>query len=213
MKPREKILNKGPESLTNGELLAILLRTGSKGQNVLETSKLLLENFDNSLVKISKATINELCKIKGLGHAKATTILAVMELAKRMLKEDRAGKHLNTPEKVYEYCLDMKHLEQEVVRVIFLNSKLHEISSKDITIGLVDTSLAHPREIFKEAIKNGAVYIILVHNHPSGGISPSPEDKQLTQKIKETGEIIGIKLLDHVIIGNGFYSFKHNKLI
>jgi DNA repair protein RadC len=107
----------------------------------------------------------------------------------------------------------MKHLDQEVVRVISLNSKLHEISSKDISIGLVDSSLVHPREIYKEAIKNGAVYIILVHNHPSGVVIPSKDDKIITQKVKEAGEIIGIKLLDHLIIGNGFYSFKQNKLI
>ncbi|MDK2885502.1 MAG: repair protein RadC [Thermosipho sp. (in: thermotogales)] len=213
MKPREKLINEGPENLSTEELIAILLRTGSKGQDVLKTSKLLLETFDNSLVKISKATINELNKIKGMGEAKATTIFAAMELAKRFLKEDRSGKMLNTPEKVYEYCLDMKHLDQEVVRVIFLNSKLYEISFKDISIGLADSSLAHPREIFKEAIKNGAVYIILVHNHPSGDVLPSKDDKILTQKVKEAGHIIGIKLLDHIIIGNGFYSFKHNNLI
>jgi DNA repair protein RadC len=213
MKPREKLLEKGPESLSNEELIAILLRTGSKGQDVLKTSKNLLEKFDNSLVKISKASIDELNKIRGLGKAKATTIFAAMELAKRYLKENRTGRKLNSPEQIYEYCLDMKHLDQEVVRVISLNSKLHEISSKDISIGLVDSSLVHPREIYKEAIKNGAVYIILVHNHPSGVVIPSKDDKIITQKVKEAGEIIGIKLLDHLIIGNGFYSFKQNKLI
>ncbi|MBO8139226.1 MAG: DNA repair protein RadC [Thermosipho sp. (in: Bacteria)] len=213
MKPREKLMKKGPESLSNEELIAILLRTGSKGQDVLKTSKLLLENFDNSLVKISKATIDDLNKIKGLGKVKATTIFAAMELAKRFLKENRTGKKLNSPEKIYEYCLDMKHFDQEVVRVISLNSKLYEISSKDISIGLADSSLAHPREIYKEAIKNGAVYIILVHNHPSGDVMPSKDDKIITQKVKEAGQIIGIRLLDHLIIGNGFYSFKHNKLI
>ncbi|MBO8160960.1 MAG: DNA repair protein RadC [Thermosipho sp. (in: Bacteria)] len=213
MTPREKLLRNGPEDLTNEELIAILLRTGSKKYNVLETSKHLLKHFGNSLVKISKASVEEILEIRGLGTAKATTILAAMELSKRYLKEDRTGRFLNSPELIYEYCQDMKHFDQEVVRVIFLNSKLYEITTKDITIGLADSSLAHPREIFREAIKNGASYIILVHNHPSGIVTPSKSDKELTSKIKDAGDIIGIKLLDHIIIGNKFYSFKKNNLI
>ncbi|ABR30089.1 hypothetical protein SU69_01150 [Thermosipho melanesiensis] len=213
MLPREKLLTEGTEKLENHELLAILLRTGTKNNNVLEISKKILNYFDNSLLKLSKASIEDLCKIKGLGKAKATTILAAMELSKRLLNEERKGKTLNSPELIYEFCKDMKQFDQEVVRVIMLNSKLSVISSRDITIGLIDTSLAHPREVFREAIKNSAVYIVLVHNHPSGDVTPSKNDKDLTYKVKEAGEIIGIKLLDHVIIGNGFYSFKHNRLI
>ncbi|WP_126993109.1 RadC family protein [Thermosipho globiformans] len=213
MLPREKLINEGVENLSTEELLAILLRTGTKDLDVLKLSKNLFESFDKSLKKISAASIDELCKVKGLGIVKAVTILAAMELSKRYLLEDRKGKFLNSPELIYEHCLDMKHFEQEVVRVISLNSKLYEISTKDITIGLIDTSLAHPREIYREAIKNSASYVVVVHNHPSGDVRPSKEDREVTLKIKKAGEIIGIKLLDHVIIGNGFYSFKHNKLL
>ncbi|ANQ53328.1 hypothetical protein XJ44_02170 [Thermosipho affectus] len=213
MLPREKLLVDGAEKLSNYELISILIRTGTKDKNVFELSKKLLEYFDNSLLKLSKASIEDLCNVKGLGKAKAATIFAAIELSKRLLNEERKGKTLNSPELVYEYCKDMKQYDQEVVRVIMLNSKLSEITSKDITIGLIDTSLAHPREIYREAIKNSAAYIILVHNHPSGDVKPSKNDKDLTFKIKEAGEIIGIKLLDHIIVGNGFYSFKKNKLL
>ncbi|QTA38841.1 DNA repair protein RadC [Thermosipho ferrireducens] len=211
--PREKLLNHGAERLTNEELIAIVLRTGSSGQNVVRTATLLLEKYEGSLKKLADASLEELTEIRGLGVVKAITIKAVMEIAKRVVRENYEGRVLNKPEKVYEYCLDMTFLKQETVRVILLDSKLKAFSYRDVTLGTVTSSLVHPREIFREAIRSGAVSIIMVHNHPSGEVSPSSEDIKATQKIKEAGKIIDIELVDHIIVGNGYYSFKQKGLL
>ncbi|MCX7653156.1 MAG: DNA repair protein RadC [Fervidobacterium sp.] len=210
--PREKLLNNGSESLSTEELIAILLRTGTRGRDVVKVSRELFEHFENSLYKMSKASFDEFKKIKGLGNAKIITLLATFELAKRLIKEEilTEDPRLNSPEKVFQYCIDMQILPQETVRVIFLDSKLNVISSKEISRGTITTSLAHPRDIFREAIIRNSTAIIMVHNHPSGDPTPSQEDVELTKRIKKAGELLGVSLVDHIVIGKTYFSLRQN---
>lgn len=216
MGPREKLLEYGKESLSDYELLAILLRTGTKDCDVIELSKKIIENF-GSLSKMFSAEIEELKDINGIGEAKALTILAALEIAyrayKEIIKQDKNQK-MNNPLSIYKFCSDMILMKSEIVRAVFLNTKLEYLGFKNVSKGTLDGSLVHPREVFREAILKNASSIILVHNHPSGNPDPSDEDKRITEKITDSGKLIGINLLDHIIIGKGrFYSFKAKRII
>lgn len=208
--PREKLIEHGPEFLKTEELIAILLRTGSKNNNVLQVSTELFKKFNESLYKMSKGTFDDFRKIKGLGEVKIVTLLAALELAKRLVKEEavRNEKIFNSPDTVFQYCIDMQSLPQEVVRVIFLNSKLHLIGSKDISKGSASSSMAHPRDIFREAVIRNATGIIMVHNHPSGDPIPSQDDIYITKRVWEAGKLLGITLHDHIIVGKTYYSLR-----
>uniref|UniRef100_A0A7C5RIX5 JAB domain-containing protein n=1 Tax=Fervidobacterium thailandense TaxID=1008305 RepID=A0A7C5RIX5_9BACT len=210
--PRERLLNDGPENLTNHELIAILLRTGTKSKDVLTLSKELYDTFGSSLYTLSRATLHELKNFPGLGDVKAITLIAAMELAKRLVKEETLREEgiCNSPEKVFRLCIDMQSFHQEVARVLFLDSKLRYISSKDISRGTLNASIVHPRDVFREAILRNSAAIVLVHNHPSGDPNPSPEDVEITFRIKKAGEMLGIQLLDHVIVGKTFFSFRRD---
>lgn len=193
--------------------MAILLRTGTRDKDVVRLSRELLENYENSLYKLSKATLQDLLNFKGLGRVKAVTIFASLELAKRLVRETSlqdGDEPFNTPEKVFKYCIDMRDLKQEVVRVLFLDSKLKLIASKDISRGTLNVSIVHPRDVFREAVLRNSSAIVLVHNHPSGDATPSGEDVEITVRIKRAGETLGIPLLDHVIIGTSYYSFRRD---
>ncbi len=214
--PREKLLEYGKESLSDYELLAILLRTGTKDCDVIELSKKIIENF-GSLSKMFSAEIEELNDINGIGEAKALTIVATLEIAyrayKEIIKQDKEQK-MNNPLSIYKFCSDMILMKSEIVRAIFLNTKLEYLGFNNISKGTLDGSLIHPREVFREAILKNASSLILVHNHPSGSPDPSEEDKKITEKITDAGKLIGINLIDHVIIGKGnFYSFKAKRII
>jgi len=206
--PRERLLNEGAQSLTTEELIAILLRTGTKDRDVLAVSKELFEKHERSLYKMSKATIEDLRKFKGLGKVKAVTLLAALEIAKRLVKEEvkLTSPTLNSPEQVFQYCIDMQTFPQEVVRVLFLDSKLRLIGSSDISKGTLTTSIANPRDIFREALIRNAHGIIIVHNHPSGDPTPSEDDVEITKRLIEAGGVLNIKVLDHVVIGRTFCS-------
>lgn len=207
------MLKFGEKNLSNDELIAIILRTGGRGKNVLELSNELLQRFDNSLIKISKASLKELKELSGMGDVKAIALKALFELAKRFYGEvSQIDDHkIRSAEEVSKMCYDMIFEHQEKVRTICLNTKLKVISYKDITIGTVSSSLIHPREVFREAIKNGASGIIVVHNHPSGDPSPSEDDKSVTLKLYEASKILELKLIDHVIVASkGYYSFKES---
>ena len=211
--PREKLITEGADSLSTPELLAILMRTGVKDENVVMLSEKIFVKFDRSLYKMSKATLDDFKSIKGLGDVKVVTLLAALELAKRLVKEEVVISEepvFNSPENVFKYCLDMQSLKQEVARVLFLDTKLKLIGSKDISKGTLNVSVVHPRDIFREALLRNSSGIVLVHNHPSGDVKPSTEDLELTNKIKKIGDMIGITLIDHVIVGNTFYSFKRD---
>lgn len=212
-KPRERLIENGAESLSNYELLALILRTGTKEMNVLELSNYLLGKY--RLTELSKLSIQELTKEKGIGKAKACEIIAISELVKRhnidLIKEDT---EINKPEYIAKiYQEKLKDKNQEHVYAVYLNTKNKIIAEKLLFIGTIDNSVIHPREIYKEAVKNSAVYIILIHNHPSGDTTPSQSDIDFTQKLKESSKVMDIDLLDHIIVGNDYFSFKENRII
>ena len=216
MGPREKLLEDGKDSLSDEELLAILLRTGSKNCDVIQLSKNVLEEF-GSLPKMFSAEVAELENIKGIGKAKALTIVAALEIAYRayreIIKRDREKK-MNNPVSVYKFCSDMILLKYEMVRAIYLNTKLEYLGYANISKGTLDGSLIHPREVFRNAILKNSSSLILVHNHPSGNPIPSKDDENITERMTNAGKVIGINLLDHIIIGKGnLYSFKACRII
>lgn len=213
--PREKLLIYGEESLEDKELLALILRRGIKEKNVFQLSEEILDKYEN-FVKLQKLDLNELIKIKGIGKVAAINLKAALEMGKRyhLQKLKVTYKKIKSPEDVYEISQDMIYYEKEFVRVYLLDSKLNIIHSENISEGTANSSIAHPRDIFKIAIKMNAVSIILVHNHPSGDSSPSIQDIELTDKIKEAGKILGIKLNDHIIVGNNqYYSFNLSRKV
>ncbi|BBE32046.1 UPF0758 protein [Tepiditoga spiralis] len=215
MLPREKLIKYGVEKLTNDELLAVILRSGIKGKNVFELSKELLKKY-KTLTKLEQASFEELSSIKGIGKVKSINLKASLEFGKRYhlykMKEKKVS--INSPEDVYRVSENMIYYDREVVKVISLDSKLNIINSNEVSQGTANASIAHPRDIFKCAIKNNAISIVLVHNHPSGNPEPSKKDFDLTNKINEAGTLLGIKLNDHVIIGNNsYYSFNLQKKV
>jgi len=214
-RPRERLLTEGAEFLSNAELLAILLRTGTKNQSALQMAHYILQETEG-LKFLNEMTIEELMTIKGIGRSKAIQLLASMELGKRM-----ARKPLTKISAIYspEDCVaflsaEMKHLTQEHFVVIFLDTKNYVIGKKTIFIGSLNKAIVHPREVFKEAIKRSSASIICAHNHPSGDPTPSEQDIGLTHRLYEAGELIGIKVLDHLIIGDEqFVSLKEKGYI
>lgn len=208
-RPYEKCERFGAENLTNIELLAILLRTGTKGQSSLELAREILypSSEPEGILNIHNWSLEQLMNIKGIGKVKAIQILCISELAKRLAKES-AGKQLDfsTPSTIAKYYMeDLRHKKQEFMKLLLLNTKSKLICEKDISIGTVNTAVISPRELFIEALQKNAVCIILLHNHPSGDPTPSLEDVQMTMQIREAGNMIGIQLLDHIIIGDNCY--------
>ena len=207
-KPREKLKKYGVKNLTDEELIAIILRCGTKNMSVKDLAIKIKKEFKN----LSDLSYIELSKIKGMGEVKAITLLAAIELGIRSTYKEDKNIKLNRPENIYEFFKNkLIHLKQENLIAVFLDNKNKLIAYKTIFIGTINMSISHPREIFKEAIKNSCVYIILVHNHPSGDPTPSIADLKFTNQVYKTGKIIGIPLLDHLIIGNNnYYSFYDN---
>lgn len=196
-RPREKLEKYGPEKLTDVELLAILLRTGTKELNVMKLSQKILCTFEDE--KILNTTVNDFKKIHGLGLAKASEIVACLEFGKRKLK----GKKTNillTPHDVWEAMADIRSSKKEHFVVFYLNSRNQEIEREIISIGTVSASLVHPREVFESAIKNNASSIIVAHNHPSGDTEPSQDDIEITKKLIHAGKILDIRVVDHVVV-------------
>jgi DNA repair protein RadC len=215
-RPKEKLLTCGAESLSNSELLAVILRTGTKGENVLQLSGKLLSELDG-LDGILSASFNDIISIKGIKEGKASQILAMAELFKRFktLKSIRTDVKITSPKDLADLLMgEMNGLNQEILKVILLSTKNTIIGIKDIFKGSLNTSIVHPREIYKEAINKNSASIIICHNHPSGDPTPSKEDINITLRVKECGNIIGIQLIDHIIIGNNkFVSLKERGLI
>ena len=215
-KPRERLVNKGKEVLSNEELLSIILKTGTKNISVKEVSCELL-NLVKDIRNLKDISINTLTSIKGIGKVKAIELLAVIELGKRIYTEVNDNDLINCTNPVniinyFNYLFNDK--KQEEFYVIFLDNKKKYISKKLLFIGSINYSVVHPREIFKEAYLCSASFIICLHNHPSGDSSPSKEDDNITRKIKEIGLIHGIPLIDHIIIGkNNYYSYFENTKI
>lgn len=208
-RPYEKCMRYGATQLTDIELLAVLLRTGTKGMSALELARSILtsQSGENSLLNIHNLTLKKLKKIKGIGNVKAIQILCLSELAKRLAKASaKDGVVFELPATIADYYMEeMRHQKQENMKLLMLDTKSRLIGEKNISKGTVNAALVTPRELFIEALECGAVYIILLHNHPSGDPTPSKNDLLLTQRIKESGELIGIHLLDHIVIGNNCY--------
>ncbi len=214
-RPREKMLTKGEKSLSNAELLSIILRTGTKKQSVLELANYILNKESQGIRWLNDITIEELCEIDGIGLSKATQIKAALELGIRISSAKPNKYKVKNPWDIYKYYMEsLRYLNKEVFKTILLNSKNEIICDIEVSIGTLNASLVHPREVFREAIKRSSNKIILMHNHPSGNIQPSNEDKNITSRLVKCGELIGIEVIDHIIIGDGiYYSFKENMKI
>jgi DNA repair protein RadC len=218
-RPRERLMKLGADTLSEAQLLAIVLATGdaSSGQSALDLARHLVQTF-GSLRAIDAASVSELCQTKGIGPAKATALKAALELGKRLSGEpsQRKVKITSPNDIVMYYQPHLQHLRKEIFKAVLLDTK-HQVL-KDVTIseGSLSASLVHPREAFLPAIKESAAAIIFLHNHPSGDPTPSLEDKELTQRLAEVGHLIGISVLDHVIIGTGtpgYVSFRDAGLL
>ena len=211
--PREKVKSLGIESLTNAELIALLIRTGTPNESVLELSNRLLKEV-GGLYQIQNLNLDHLLSIKGIGEAKAITLLSIVELSKRLKSVETINYIIENPKDVYDYIKDeMMFLTQEHFMILCLDNRKKVIKKKTIFIGTVNFSVVQPREVFKEALSVNAVNIVMVHNHPSGDPTPSDADINLTFKFIDVGKILGVHVLDHVVIGwDSFYSILSNEL-
>ena len=210
-RPREKLEKYGPERLSDSELLAILLRTGIEGVNVVELSSKILKKFSGD--GLPKTTVKELKNTFGLGAAKACEIVACFELGRRLLQNKQSILILE-PKVVWEELKDLRDHKKEHFIVFYLDSRSQEIKREIVSVGSLNANLIHPREVFEPAVRNLAAQIIIAHNHPSGNTEPSKEDLGITQKLVESGKILGIEILDHIIVAkNSFLSFKEENLI
>ena len=212
-RPRERLLEKGSSSLSDAELLVIILGSGNKNKDVKEITESLLSTIKN-ISELKNLNYQELIKIEGIGKAKACILLSLIELAKRMNQSINTinNKIFNRPDIIFEYFKNkLDNENQENFYCVYLDCKKKIINSKLLFKGTVDRSLVHPREIFKEAYLLSASSIICIHNHPSGNINPSKEDIFLTKMLKEIGNLMGIEISDHIIIGKEeYYSFFEN---
>lgn len=215
LRPRERLLSVGAVSLSNIELLAILLRTGTKQMSAVDLAAQLFAHFKD-LTGLLDATVEELAVVKGVGPVKAVQIKAALEIGRRLaLMPATKRTIIQSPDDAALLMMDnMRYLDREHFKAILLNTKNQVLAVETISIGTLNSSVVHPRELFKVAIKKSSANIILVHNHPSGDPTPSREDIDITRRIQEGGEILGISVLDHLIIGdNKFVSLKSKGII
>ena len=210
-RPRERFKLYGKENVSNEELLSIILNTGVKNKSVKELSNSILSKM-NDISDLKNMTLNNLKKINGIGEVKAIKILAAIELGKRVYYMNNTHNiKMDSPDKIYEYIKgEVEGLEQEHFYALYLDSKKNLIDKKLLFIGTLNRSIVHPREIFKYAYLLSASSIICVHNHPSGDTIPSKEDMFLTKNLVEIGKMQGIAVVDHIIVGNNYYSFFEN---
>ena len=213
-RPRERLVKFGEQALSAQELLQLILGRGIAGESVVVTAQKLMSQF-GSLQKLAEASVEELSLIKGIGLAKATQIKAVFEIGRRISTQTPSykSKELTDPEKVYQLIKSkLRDYTREHFYIIALNSRNWSVA--EVSIGSLNASIVHPREVFAEAIKNKAASVIFAHNHPSGDPEPSEDDLVITKRLVEAGKIIGIEINDHIIVAqSGFFSFKNKKLI
>lgn len=204
-RPREKLLRHGPELLSDAELLALILRTGdgASGQSALDHARLLLRQF-GSLRELSTASVSELCQVKGIGEAKAAELLAVFQIARRFGKEElRPGERYSSPQEVFNHFHEqLRDLKRERFLALLLDSKNRLIREVTISEGSLTASIVHPREVFAPVVRFSAAAVLFVHNHPSGDPTPSREDIDITTRLHSAGELMGVRVLDHIIIGS-----------
>ncbi|WP_394020216.1 RadC family protein [Anaerococcus cruorum] len=214
-RPRERLISKGADSLSDEELLAIIIGTGTREKNVVELSREILQTF--SYESLSDIEVSELTKIKGIKSAKASSIVASLRFGQRIAQKTMERKiiKISSSEDIYNYLKnELADKKNEYFYAILLDTKNVIISKEVISIGILDASLVHPREAFKLAVKKSAKSIIFAHNHPSGDYTPSNDDFKTTQRLVQAGEILDIEVLDHIIIGkDGYYSFKKENFL
>jgi DNA repair protein RadC len=213
-RPREKLMKQGAGALSDSELIAILLRTGTVGANAIDVARELILRYQ-SLTSLSRRGAKELAEIKGIGPAKAMQLAAAFELGKRLGQESPSKGKLDSPELVYELLgQEMRMLSKESLRAVLLDTRFRLMRVEEIALGSISECVAHPREVFRPALVHSAYAVILVHNHPSGDPSPSAADIQMSRRMSEASKVLQIKLLDHIIVGAPvegrppFYSFK-----
>jgi DNA repair protein RadC len=213
-RPREKLTAHGAAVLSDAELIAILLRTGVTGTNVVDLARELLKTY-GSLAELSRCGVDELSKIRGVGPAKALHLVAAFGLGQRLAQQALSKQKLDSPELIHALLgAEMRQLRKESLRVVLLDTRYHLLRVEEVSVGSVNESIAHPRDVFRPAVIASAYAVIVVHNHPSGDASPSQTDHSLTRRLAEAAELLQIKLLDHIIIGApddgrpAYFSFK-----
>lgn len=220
-RPQERLLLKGPQALSDSELLAVILRNGPRGSNVLDLSREILSGL-GSLQDLLRLEISDLSRIRGVGKVKAVQLQATIEIARRILTSGEAAPLLDSPQRIYKWLIPMTNGDTvEKFWVLSLNRKNRLLRCRAVTSGTATASLVHPREVFREAICNSASALVCAHNHPSGDPSPSQADIRATRQLREAAKVVQIDLLDHVIIGlpehdpagSGFYSFAEAGLL
>lgn len=220
-RPQERLISKGPEALSDAELLAVILRSGTRGHNVMNLAVELITRM-GSLRGLLSTDREDLQKYAGIGEVKALQLEAIIEVARRVLRSGEAAPLLNTPELIYQWLQPTCEGEPvEKFWVISLNRKNRLMRCTPVTSGTATASLVHPREVFREAIRNSASALVCAHNHPSGDPAPSRADIQATRQLRHAAEVVQIELLDHIIIGrpehdprgSGFYSFADHGLL
>jgi len=216
-RPREKLLQRGGQALSDAELLALVLRTGDAAskRSALDHARLLLDRF-GSLQQLAAASLAELQQVKGIGPAKAAELQAVFEIARRFQTVPlRAGSRYSHPQEVYHhFCGRLADRKREVFLVLLLDSKNRLLREVQISEGSLTASIVHPREVFAAVVRESAAALLLVHNHPSGDPTPSREDREITVRLKEAGELMGVRVLDHIVIGaEGYVSFADRGLL
>ncbi len=220
-RPRERLVRFGAASLSNAELVAILLRTGTSGASALDVAQRVLAlgneegaprsgEQDLGLRHLVTSTIEELRGVPGVGQSKAAQLKAAVELGRRITSASAARACVRSPEDVSTLVMEeMRYLDREQFRIVLLDAKNHVLGVRIVSVGSLSSSIVHPREIFKEAIARSSAAIILVHNHPSGDPTPSQEDLEVTRRLVEAGRLLGIEVLDHIVVGdNRYVSFK-----
>ncbi|RYL94681.1 DNA repair protein RadC [Sporolactobacillus sp. Y61] len=205
-RPRERLIRDGAQSLSDRDLLAIILRSGSRYESVLELSGRLISEF-GGIENLQEASVEELGKIRGIGTAKAVQLLASFEIAKRLVRHRSDQRYtIRSPEDGAQFVMEeMRTLKQEHFVAVFLNTKNQVLHKSTIFIGSLNASIVHPREVFKEAVRRSAASMICFHNHPSGDPSPSREDVDVTKRLVSCGKMLGVDVLDHIVIGDRKY--------
>ena len=212
-RPREKMIAKGKSALSNAELIAILIGSGNNEMSAVELSRVILDSVGNNLITLSDLTLDDLMRHKGIGEAKAITIMAALELGKRRRSAEASqkttlGNSADCYERLLPYVDDMR---QEHFIIIYLNQKQYVLKTECVSNGGITHAIADPKVIFRNAISMGATALVMAHNHPSGNPTPSVEDRQLTKKFISAGKLLDVKIIDHIIIGNEhYYSFRDN---